>query len=559
MKTSNIASGFDVELQLGSGWFLTALNLLNDNGLLTDDSTNVTITGVSISFEPGEDLLIEVAEVPFPIPVAVAISDDGSELIITSAFPQIPETRVPFGALSGLQGTPVITKHAGDADHEPAMIILADLKIQAGSQSSDPVDLDGTIAPRGVMENAQSFLPNGQHIAFGLGSATYGRFANNIWHTELRADDGSHPLPDADSKKGDWKAVKMYSSGGKLVVELQGEVPIDLWPDADVTIKLTLDPVISGGKLSFEISTDTDVDTGILGDIFAGVAGALTGGLLGIIIGALTGGILLGLAIGATAGFIGGIIALEIVEVVVEGMVQKVIKAKLNNEVLNEVHCNEDGIVQMALPESEGFNLSIVDSIPSSIPVYNEKPEGELLYERSLLVTSVYNDFTADSNGFAICGSSGTEEHFQPVFSKLSDATYSNDVLQSLTFTLNDGTSQVVPIAEVFIRASEGELRAPFKLSSKPEDAGLRIPEGKLCCTCLKPTGISREDSVVEEIEFDNGMRLNVPDAVALQDAAALVVTGYQLIHPSGAKPYYRAAADSSLENNFESLPQYEN
>jgi hypothetical protein len=61
----------------------------------------------------------------------------------------------------------------------------------------------------------------------------------------------------------------------------------------------------------------------------------------------------------------------------------------------------------------------------------------------------------------------------------------------------------------------------------------------------------------VEEIEFENGVRLFVPDAIALQDAAGVVVQGYQLIHPRDYEAYYRAKADFFKDNNFESLPGF--
>ena len=51
-------------------------------------------------------------------------------------------------------------------------------------------------------------------------------------------------------------------------------------------------------------------------------------------------------------------------------------------------------------------------------------------------------------------------------------------------------------------------------------------------CVCLKPVAIHREDTIVQGIEFEHGLRMQVPDVIVLQDAAALVVTGYQLIHP---------------------------
>lgn len=42
-----------------------------------------------------------------------------------------------------------------------------------------------------------------------------------------------------------------------------------------------------------------------------------------------------------------------------------------------------------------------------------------------------------------------------------------------------------------------------------------------------------------------------------LQDASAIFVTGYQLIHPMDHDAYYRAKADFSTENNLESLPEF--
>lgn len=557
MDTSRISSGFDVELQLGGGWFFTALNLMNENGLLTDDGTQVTIENVSISFLQNADLQIDVAEIPFPILVRAAISEDGSELIITSDFPQLPEKRIPFGALNNLEGNPVLVKREGEADHEPAIIILANLKIQAGDQSEDPIEDGEEVPPRGNADDAQSFLPSGKNVAFGIGRDTYQRFANNIWHTNLRAEDGSHPLPDEENKKGSWKSVSMKGESGKLVITLKGEVPIDIWPDADVTITLTLTPQLNDGKLGFSIESDTNVDTGILGDLFAGLTGGLAGGLIGLLVGVLTGGILVAVLVGAAIGFVVGVIALEIVEVVVEGIVQKIIKAKIDGEDVGEIHCNEDGIVQLAMPPSEGFNLSVLDSIPTSISIHNENPEDEFLYKRSLLVTSIYDDFTADSNGFAVCGMSGTGESFQPEIVSIVGANYEGEVLKSLTYETESGDTQELEMEEIFLRASGGELKAPFKLFEQPDDSDLRIPTGKLACPVLKPVRINRDDTIVKEIEFENGIRLLVPDTIALQDAAAIIVAGYQLIHPRDYNAYYRAKADFFKDNNFESLPEY--
>ena len=59
IDTSRITSGFDVEFQLGSGWFLTAMRGLHDRGLLIppgtipfiSEDTVITIDFVDIIFD----------------------------------------------------------------------------------------------------------------------------------------------------------------------------------------------------------------------------------------------------------------------------------------------------------------------------------------------------------------------------------------------------------------------------------------------------------------------------------------------------------------------------
>ena len=107
----------------------------------------------------------------------------------------------------------------------------------------------------------------------------------------------------------------------------------------------------------------------------------------------------------------------------------------------------------------------------------------------------------------------------------------------------------------MFARAAESELRPPLTILPEPAEATLRLPVGKLACVCLEVARIQREDTVIRELEFEGGARVRVADAVALQDAGAIRVLGLQLIHPRGYNAYFRAPADSSTENNLESLP----
>ncbi len=563
ITTTRITSGFDIEFQLGGKWFFTAINLMNDNGLLAPPGITVVITNVQITFEPGWDLQIDILGLGIPVFAKAELNDEGTEMKLTTNMPGVPERTIPFGALKDLAQPPLLVKLEGDAENEPVMAILANLNIHAEPQSGEPLP-DGELLERGNADNAQSFLPTGKDICFGMNKETFSRFANNIWHTKLRADDGTHPLPDADNKKGDWAEVTMKPENGKIRLKLEGDIPvdsplIDIIPDPHVVITLLLTPKISDGKLSFTIDTDTDVDTGLLGDLFAGITGGIAGAIIGFIVGLITGGILVAVLVGAGIGIVVGIIAIEVTEVVIEGIVQQEIKAKINGKNIPDIDCCKDNIVQIAKPSGGGdeFNLSVLDSIPSSIAIYTENPEDELLYKRSLLVTSDYDDFTIDSAGFGVAGTSGTDERFQPEVVSISGVKYENETLTSITYMRKDGQSQELTIDEVFQRTGQAELKAPFKIFLEPEDSKLRIPEGRLACVCMKPVAINEKDTIVQEIEFENGIKLKVPDAIALQDAAAIVVTGYQLIHPRDYNAYYRAKADFFLDNNLESLPTY--
>jgi hypothetical protein len=61
-----------------------------------------------------------------------------------------------------------------------------------------------------------------------------------------------------------------------------------------------------------------------------------------------------------------------------------------------------------------------------------------------------------------------------------------------VTYRREDGTQQTLAINEVLARASEGELGPPFKILTKPPEADLRRPHGKLARVCLKPVRIHR-------------------------------------------------------------------
>ena len=389
------------------------------------------------------------------------------------------------------------------------------------------------------------------NIALGLARETFQRIANDIWHTKLRDVDGSHPLPKpGEDKKGDWNKVKVSVTRERIKFTLEGVVPIDIWPDADVTLDLRVKPKLGNGKLTFEIDTDIDVDTGFWGDVLAFTAGAL----LGFIIALFTGGLLLIPALG-----LGAVIVLEVVEHIVGEVFERRIVAKNNNGNLLTNRTCSDEIIKFAFPKAscdDGISLGALDAIPTSIPVFTDT--NDLLFTRTVVVGANYDDITLDGKGLAIAGKCGPGNLFEPHVARLVESTYEQADLMKLKYRVSSsGLEVTLDFTEVMGRLAENELRPPIRVESDLGDPELDIPSGKLCCPCLTPTHIRRSDTIITRIKFDTGIELNMSDAVLLQDNAGVYLKGLELIHPSNANPYFRAPANETNTDNFEELSEF--
>lgn len=159
----------------------------------------------------------------------------------------------------------------------------------------------------------------------------------------------------------------------------------------------------------------------------------------------------------------------------------------------------------------------------------------------------------------AVAGKSKPSEIFEPIPAKIISSTYELDVLKSLTYHTISGNNVVtLDIGEVLDRVTNhSDLVPPLRIGDGPENPVLRIPAGKLCCPCLIPTEIERNNTIITRIKFSDGLELNTLDAVMLQDSAGIFLEGLQLIHPVDGRPYFRAPANSTTSDNFESLPEF--
>jgi hypothetical protein len=552
IDTSLIASGYDVEVQIGGPWFAVALRGLIASGGVelppeVPPGTPITVLDVRVlGDDPAHDLEIDLLVGVFPITALanLALPGDGAELNITTDFGIT--VIVPFKVLEGIEGPPILDKVAGGAGTDDAMVLLANLDIKAADQSANADDH----VDRGDQSLVRSFLPSGKHLAIGVGRDTFPRLANDIWHRELTAPDGSHPLPDEDNKIGHWQKTSMKAESGRMRLRLDGEVPIDWWPDADVDITIDVVPKIENGVLAFELHVDSDVDTGVLGDIFA----FLSGGLLGLVIGLLLGGALIAAGIGAVL----AVVILEVGESIVEGEVNRQIRARLKDEVISALGCSDGVIMSGTTEEGGGLALKLVDSIPMSIPIHKDNPDP--LHERHVLVRTVYEEVVVDTNGFAAVGSSTIGERFQPLVVEMVDRTRDPNgegALSALTYEA-DGTQVTLPLGGVLDRVGNGELMAnPVRIQPLPQDATTTLLAGTLASVCLRPDAIRRAETIITDVRFTTGLDLRISEAVMLQEAGVVHLMGLQLIHPTNANPYFRSPANQSTADNFENLPEF--
>jgi hypothetical protein len=542
LDTSRIQSGFDAELQLGRLWFLTAIHALVDNGVINLPD-GITLTDCHIIEGPQWDLEMQTS---LNIPVKASIVISHRKFVFTTnlgsdAF----EIDMPnFGQLAH---PPILQKVIGTNGFENAMSLLLNLDLRASPQNQNPLPA-GEHLERGNADQAVSFLPNGQHIAVGLARGTFTRFANNVWHTELRDLDGSHPLPKpGQDKKGNWTKVTVSVTKRRIKFTLEGEVPISLWPDASVSLELELKPKLVDGRLTFSISTDLDVDTGFWGDVLAFTVGAL----LVLLVAIFTGGLLLIPAMG-----LGAIIVLEVAEHIVGEVVERRIVAKdSSGRPLTYQICSE-GIVKFGFPKptKDGISIGVLDAIPSSIPVFSDPSDP--LFIRTVVIASEYDAFILDRRGLVFAGKSGPAELFSPKVAKLVESIYQQEGLKRLKYRVT-GHEVTLDINEIIGRLAGSELQPPVRAEAVIEDRELLIPSGKLCCPVLIPTHIKRKATVITRIKFDTGLELDTADAVLLQDKAGVYLKGLQLIHPSNANPYFRAPANETKADNLEELPRF--
>lgn len=568
IDTSRITSEFDIELHLGRGWFFAALKELADNDIIplppdVPPNTQISILDVQLVFDQsGTDLHITADVSGLILPVSVTFSITGSQASGWEIDIQDPNTgfgfQVPLGVGNIVKAD--CAKLPPTSDTDGAIAILLNIDLRASPQSIDPLG-SGVHLERGHVEFAQSILPAGQDLALGIGSSTWPRFANDVWHgfrVVSASGEVSHPFPDSEKKKGNWKAVSIKPASGKikadLVAKAKVDTPIvDIVPDPTVKVQVTITPRIDAGDVLFDVSSDIDVDSGILGDVIAFMGGDLIGWVATKLFGAP--GSILGNGV---------VFTIEVVEYIVGEVIEHLVKQdpqEINSYIVCERTPPIVVLAQDQQVEQRGLSLPIDQATLRSIAIATTLDDP--LADRTHIVTVAFDELVTNASGLGVSGRASAVQRLQAIPTTIVDTVRnSQNELVELVYEGRNGQRANLSVDEAMQRGANSELGWPFRLTKASDvppvnTLDLRDPQTTLANVCLKPAAIRRVQKVVTDIRFDTGLELRVEESIALQKSGVLYLVGFNLIEPSNAAPHYRAAPNLVTTDNFENLPEF--
>ncbi|MBK8553459.1 MAG: hypothetical protein IPL53_21295 [Ignavibacteria bacterium] len=155
-------------------------------------------------------------------------------------------------------------KHEGDSSHPDAIGLYLNLKLKKGPEADNFLD------DRGDLNNAENFLPDGDDIAFGMPGSIYPKISKDAFERMAEeTSEGSgvfnHPIHEDPSNKdsdtiGKIKNITITTQSGNLIIDVHGEYFIDIIPDPDFHLYITLIPIINKGLIDWKMEYDVDLN-----------------------------------------------------------------------------------------------------------------------------------------------------------------------------------------------------------------------------------------------------------------------------------------------------------
>ena len=260
---------------------------VDDRGFESNHELSITL----VQFEPLTQLALAFAGL------------DVAE--VTAQLKAQLDRRVPFGVAAGQSVQRVELRVVTGDNRPPALGALVNLALRNGNEA------DAFAPDRGDPMRARNFLGDGRDLAFGTSPGLWDRLADDLFFRmaeELPPDSGlfSHPLreiPGDPSSEviGRLQGITIRpgvvdttgTPTGVLEVVISGEYFLDLLPDPDFRLIITLRPVLTDGILTWDVDARVDVD------LLASIAGFLLIALGALVFGPAVGVTLFALLLGA--------------------------------------------------------------------------------------------------------------------------------------------------------------------------------------------------------------------------------------------------------------------
>lgn len=268
----------------------TTFTLLFD----TDDQGRQSNARVALSLIDVQGPIIDLA-----VSLPQVTKTDIMNMMATYVNREVPLSMV---GNNGQVQSIAMQKLAGSNIDQDVIALYLNLLLRNGPNEED------VFADRGDINAALNFLPEGQDIAFGMPGSIYDRISSDAFQrTAVEGPEGSgnfsHPIlsdpsdPESD-KLGKIKSITIEPANvngtftDQLKITVHGELiwdveifGIDIAPDPDFFLYITIKPIITNGVISWDISYDLDFDPllkFLINFVLASLVGALFIGTLGI-------------------------------------------------------------------------------------------------------------------------------------------------------------------------------------------------------------------------------------------------------------------------------------
>ncbi len=367
------------------------------------------------------------------------------------------------------------------------------------------VELSKKNLPRGDLRKTTNFLREGEDFAIGIGESILRRYEKSLWNSfyepwpvesSLFGPIWFRPMRDAYGRQiGEFDDIDFEWHEGAIKCVVKGEYFVELFliPDADVTCRLAIRPVINDYKLTLDVDVEElSADTGLLGDLVVFILGTLAFGPYGLVF---------------------GVPALEIAEDYLASAQEDQVLAGVNDK-----------------------TTQLFTTIPSVIELFT-KPGDDFAYTIAYGPSQLYEIASVNTEGLLLSGKGGIGEVNHPANVLLTGRTRDPLTWDLFELIYGDGGDKTLNVT--------------------PAYAKFRVRTRSLMKVTLTPNARYTKDGRIHSLRFDSGLDLRVEEIIQLMRDGVVVVPRVKIHVTKTGHEYLRSLPDHTKGNNLSELPTF--